>query len=45
MGFIGTQTDKAHRWLGYVQGIFHALGLWSLDQLREHSRGEPEGPR
>lgn len=45
MGFIGDQTDKAHRWLGYVQGIFHAFGLWSLAELREHSRGEPEGPR
>lgn len=45
LAFIGDQTDKAHRWLGYVQGVLHALHIFSLDELRAHSRGEPEGPR
>ena|SRR5579859_7755930 len=33
------QVDKAHRWLGFLQGVFWASGEFSIDELR---RGVPE---
>jgi hypothetical protein len=42
------QTEKAFRWLGFVQGIFWAQGVYSIDQMRDHNRGDgtntPEPP-
>ena len=29
---------KAMRWLGYIQGICAACGLYTLDELKEHSK-------
>lgn len=29
---------KAMRWLGYAQGVAHALGYYTLDEIKEHSR-------
>jgi len=29
---------KAMRWLGYAQGVAHALGYYSLDEIKAHSR-------
>ena len=29
---------KAMRWLGYCQGVLNALGVFSLDDLKEHTR-------
>ncbi|PIR93828.1 hypothetical protein COT97_04725 [Candidatus Falkowbacteria bacterium CG10_big_fil_rev_8_21_14_0_10_39_11] len=29
--------DKAWRWLGFLQGCFWTLGLFSLNELREHN--------
>ena len=31
--------EKAMRWLGYIQGVCHALGRYSCNELRDHSRG------
>ena len=31
--------EKAMRWLGYVQGVCNALGVYSCNDLRDHSRG------
>lgn len=30
--------EKAHRWLGYIQGELRAMGKYSINQMREHSR-------
>ncbi len=29
---------KAMRWLGYMQGVLVALGVYTLDEVKEHSR-------
>ena len=29
---------KAMRWLGYVQGVLVERGVFSLDEIKEHSR-------
>ena len=29
---------KAMRWLGYMQGVAVACGLFTLDEVKEHSR-------
>lgn len=34
----GGSAAKAMRWLGYAQGVCSALGYFSLDALKEHSR-------
>lgn len=31
--------EKAMRWLCYIQGACHSYGLYSCDELRDHSRG------
>lgn len=31
---------KAMRWLCYIQGVCHALGVYSCNELRDHSRGD-----
>lgn len=31
--------EKAMRWLAYIQGVCHVLGVYSCDELRDHSRG------
>lgn len=30
--------DKSFRWLGFIQGVLWANGIFSLDELKEHSR-------
>jgi hypothetical protein len=34
------QVDKAMRWLGFIQGVLCARGVFTLDELRAHSRGD-----
>lgn len=37
--------EKAMRWLGYVQGVCNARGVYSCSELREHSRADNQkGP-
>jgi len=30
--------EKAMRWLGFVQGIFCAQGVFTIDEMRDHNR-------
>ncbi|MBI2047842.1 MAG: hypothetical protein HYT27_01765 [Parcubacteria group bacterium] len=32
------RMDKLNRWLGFMQGVFWVLGIYTLDQLRNHNR-------
>jgi hypothetical protein len=32
------RLDKAERWLGFVQGALWILGVFSIDEMREHVR-------
>lgn len=34
---IGT-TNKAMRWLGFIQGFCYGQAIFSLDQLKQHSK-------
>lgn len=34
----GGSERKAMRWLGFAQGVLVAAGVFSLEQVREHSR-------
>ena len=31
-------VDKAMRWLGFIQGVLLAVGYFTLEQIKEHSR-------
>ena len=31
-------VDKAHRWLGFIQGAFWLLGDFTIDEMREHNK-------
>ena len=38
------RIEKAMRWLGFIQGCLWVCGVYSLDNLKNHSRpDEPEG--
>lgn len=30
--------EKANRWLGFVQGVLWAAGVYSIDAMRDHNR-------
>ena len=32
------KTEKAFRWLGFIQGVLWARGYYTLDQLKDHNR-------
>lgn len=32
------RRDKAMRWYGFIQGVLWVMGMYSIDELREHSR-------
>lgn len=34
---ICSKREKAHRWLGFIQGVLWMAGCYTLDQLKEHS--------
>lgn len=36
---------KAMRWLAYIQGVCNALGVYSCNELRDHSRPDDVPPR
>lgn len=42
-GVVPPGGNKAHRWLGYVQGTLHACGVFTLDELKGHSRPDDAG--
>lgn len=33
------RRDKLMRWLGFMQGVLWATGVYTIDQLKEHNRG------
>lgn len=36
--FEATEPDKAHRWLGFIQGVLWAENECTIDEMREHNR-------
>ena len=32
------RLEKAFRWLGFVQGVFWVLGIYTLEELKNHNR-------
>ena len=45
LGVLGVETesdrsklDKAMRWLGFIQGVFAADGIMSVEQMKEDNR-------
>lgn len=34
------RIQKAMRWLGFIQGTLWCSGIFSIDELRNHSRGD-----
>jgi len=32
------RMDKAFRWLGFIQGVLWTTGLYTLEELKNHSR-------
>ena len=35
---VANRTEKAFRWLGFVQGVLWALGLATIDEAKEANR-------
>ena len=31
------KLDKAHRWLGFLQGILWTQGIFTIDEMRAHN--------
>ena len=36
------KIEKAHRWLGFVQGVLYASGFYSIDEMKSHNRSGNE---
>ncbi len=36
------QTEKAMRWLGFMQGVLWARGVYTLNELRKHNAPDCE---
>jgi hypothetical protein len=32
------RREKAFRWLGFIQGVFYSLGLYTIDDMADHNR-------
>lgn len=32
------RTEKAFRWLGFIQGVLWAEGVYSIDELKDHNK-------
>ncbi len=35
----GGETERAFRWLGFIQGVLWARGLYTINEMKEHNRG------
>lgn len=33
-------VEKAMRWLGFMQGVMYAMGYFSIDDLKDHNKGD-----
>lgn len=38
------RREKRMRWLGFVQGVLYAIGDFSVDELKDHSRPDYDAP-
>ena len=38
------RREKRMRWLGFVQGVLYAIGMFSVDELKNHSRPDYDAP-
>lgn len=36
------KIEKGMRWLGFIQGVLYSLDLFTLEELKDHSRPEEE---
>lgn len=36
------RIEKANRWLGYIQGQLQAFDIFTLAELKEHNRPDPD---
>lgn len=32
------RREKAFRWLGFIQGVFYSLGVYTIEQMADHNR-------
>lgn len=35
----GKARDKLNRWLGFMQGVLHERGVYTLEELKSHNKG------
>jgi hypothetical protein len=43
IGFVrDNRIDKAFRWLGWIQGVLAATGVFTVDQTSRHNRPNPD---
>lgn len=38
------RIEKAMRWLGFMQGALWSIDIFSLDELKDHSRPDMPAP-
>lgn len=36
------RREKAFRWLGFMQGVFYAEGIYTIEEMAEHNRPQGE---
>lgn len=36
---LSGQLDRAHRYLGFVQGVLWSMGQFSISEMADHNRG------
>lgn len=36
------RREKAFRWLGFLQGVFWMLGIYTIDQMADHNRSDTD---
>ena len=36
------RMEKTFRWLGFIQGVFWVLGLYTIDEMKNHNRSDSE---
>ncbi len=36
------RMEKAFRWLGFIQGCFWSCGVYTIQEMKNHNRPDPE---
>ncbi len=39
---VENRREKAFRWLGFMQGVFYAYGIYSIEEMANHNRPTKE---